>query len=271
MVQPTDQTTSPAKPVKPPEGLTPESRLKLQKAVKDFEAVFVNYMLQAMRKTVPASETEPGFGNDVMQGMFDLEISKHVSETSSFGIGEMLYRQLTGESLRHTVSASGTTLPAGTIRPSTAAGDKVRGSSSIPANISQYADTIRQASATYGLDPNLVKAVIAAESAGNARARSSKNAKGLMQLIDSTATQMGVTDVWNPDDNIHGGSKYLKSLLDRFDGNVNLAVASYNAGPEAVERHGGIPPIAETKAYVTRVMKYFQLFQEQGGLNDETP
>ena len=132
----------------------------------------------------------------------------------------------------------------------------------MPKRLNQYQDIIHDASGTFGLDPNLIKAVIAAESAGNPRAISSQNAKGLMQLIDSTATDMGVRDVWNPQENIFGGSKYLKQLLDRFDGDTTLALASYNAGPQAVEKHQGIPPYAETRQYVNRVMNYLRLFAE---------
>jgi soluble lytic murein transglycosylase-like protein len=142
-------------------------------------------------------------------------------------------------------------------------------SRSLPQRLGQYDNYIRQASHAFDLNPNLIRAVIAAESSGNARALSSKSAKGVMQLIDSTATAMGVKDVWNPKDNILGGSKYLKQLLDQFDGDVKLAVASYNAGPGAVEKHGGVPPYSETKKYVERVMNYLQLLDQNGVFGNE--
>jgi len=252
-------------------GLSDSSKLKLQKAVKDFEAIFVNYMLENMRKTVPTSEKDQGFGNDVMQGMFDLEMSKHMSETGSFGIGAMMYKQLTGESM----PTSGQQMTDLLRTVGSHMTDRVHGlapsANHISQNVAQYDDSIQEASSAYGLDPNLIKAVIAAESGGNARAVSSKNAKGLMQLIDTTAEQMGVADVWNPQDNILGGSKYLKSLMDKFGGDLKLAVASYNAGPDTVEQHGGVPPIQETQQYVERVMKYLQIFQEQGVMGNDNP
>jgi soluble lytic murein transglycosylase-like protein len=83
-----------------------------------------------------------------------------------------------------------------------------------------------------------------------------------MQLIDTTAAEMGVVNVWDPEDNIFGGAKYLSKLLNRFEGNVKNAVASYNAGPEAVKKYNGIPPYKETRNYVEKVMNYFEYFRQ---------
>jgi len=95
--------------------------------------------------------------------------------------------------------------------------------------------------------------VINVESSGNPHAISPKGAKGLMQLADSTASDMGMRDVFDPKENISTGSRYLRSLIDRF-GNVTLGLAAYNAGPANVEKYGGVPPFAETKQYIERVM-----------------
>ncbi len=117
-----------------------------------------------------------------------------------------------------------------------------------------------------GVDPLLVAAVIDVESSGNYKAKSPKNAQGLMQLIPATAERFGVKDPWNPDENINGGTQYLKFLLDRFNGDLSLALAGYNAGEGAVEKHGGIPPYPETQAYVSKVLgKYAALKQGAGG------
>src|SRR5262245_56345566 len=109
-------------------------------------------------------------------------------------------------------------------------------------------------SSRYGVSQNLVRAVIEAESGGNPIAVSSKGAKGIMQLMPATARRFQVSDPLDPDQNIEGGVKYLSYLLDLYGGDTTLAVAAYNAGEEAVRRHGGIPPYRETKDYVRKVL-----------------
>jgi soluble lytic murein transglycosylase len=107
------------------------------------------------------------------------------------------------------------------------------------------------------LPPALVKAVIAAESAFDPNAVSHRGAQGLMQLMPTTAQTLGVENAFEPTQNVRGGSTYLREMLDRF-GDVSRAVAAYNAGPEAVERYGGIPPYRETRDYVDRVLAYYR-------------
>jgi soluble lytic murein transglycosylase-like protein len=119
---------------------------------------------------------------------------------------------------------------------------------------SQYATEIREISARYGVDPVLVESVIRAESAFNPTAVSRAGARGLMQLMPKTALALGVRDSFNPRENIEGGVRHLRYLLDRYPGNVALAVAAYNAGEGAVDSHRGIPPYAETQQYVQRVL-----------------
>jgi soluble lytic murein transglycosylase-like protein len=118
---------------------------------------------------------------------------------------------------------------------------------------------VREASARHNLDPALVKAVIGVESNWNPTAVSRKGALGLMQLIPTTAGQLGVGNAFDPAQNVEGGTSYLRSLLDRYDGDLELTLAAYNAGPGAVERSGGIPNIRETRSYVQRVTEtYFR-------------
>jgi len=113
----------------------------------------------------------------------------------------------------------------------------------------------------YQLKENLVYAVIQCESAFDPAAVSPAGARGLMQLMPGTALEMGVTDIHDPAENIAGGTQYLAKMLDRFNGDVKLALAGYNAGPEAVARYDGIPPYEETKTYVARVMKEFAAYE----------
>ena len=123
-------------------------------------------------------------------------------------------------------------------------------------------DLIEPAAAKYELDPNLVAAVIWAESSGDPKAVSTKGASGLMQLMPGTARDMEVSDVLDPSQNVNGGSRYLRAMLDRHDGDLSLALAAYNAGPEAVRKYGGIPPFGETQNYVGIVMRAYERARE---------
>jgi hypothetical protein len=118
-------------------------------------------------------------------------------------------------------------------------------------------DVINAASGHYRLDPDLVNSVIKAESGFNVRAVSPKGAQGLMQLMPGTASQLGVPNIFDPRANVEGGTKYLRELLERYHFDLVKALAAYNAGPERVERFGGVPPYYETRAYVSRVVKDF--------------
>lgn len=119
---------------------------------------------------------------------------------------------------------------------------------------------IRDAAAYYQLPPALIRAVMRAESNGVNSARSSKGAGGLMQLMPRTARGMGVRNRWNPRENIFGGARYLRLMINRYRGDLHLALAAYNAGPGAVDRHRGIPPFPQTQRYVPRVLGYYAAY-----------
>ncbi len=120
-------------------------------------------------------------------------------------------------------------------------------------NLDSYAAEVRAAAQEYGVDEAVVRAIIHAESAFRPNAVSHAGAQGLMQLIPATASRFGVSDVFDPNQNIRGGVQYLAWLLNRYNQDLTLAAAGYNAGEGAVDRHGGVPPYAETQRYVQRV------------------
>jgi soluble lytic murein transglycosylase-like protein len=124
----------------------------------------------------------------------------------------------------------------------------------------QIRSLVSEASQTTGVPQGLVNAVLMAESAGNPSAVSPAGAQGLMQLMPGTASGCGIADPFDAQQNVHCGSSYLRSLLHRYHNNVTLAVAAYNAGPGAVDRYHGIPPYAETRAYVTRVLSAYRSY-----------
>lgn len=147
------------------------------------------------------------------------------------------------------------------LRASGSAGRKLN-SKEIRRRILDYENTILAAARAHSLDPALIKAVIAAESAGFMDAISPKGAIGLMQLMPGTAADLLIPNPRNPHYNIWGGAQYLRQMLDRFNGNITLAIAAYNAGPGAVEKAAGIPAIPETQEYVRRVMYFWQEYKK---------
>lgn len=126
---------------------------------------------------------------------------------------------------------------------------------------SAFDDLISSASGRYNVDPDLIRAVIKTESDFNTNARSNKGAMGLMQLMPDTARMHNVSDAYNPNENVEGGVRHLRMLLERYQGNLELSLAAYNAGAGAVEKHGGIPPYNETREYVRKVLRFYDSFR----------
>ena len=268
------------------EGIEAEKK-RLRKATQEFESFFTYYMLKNMRKAVP-KDTSAGeatfagsMGKDMFTDLFDMEISRHITHGNSRSISAMLYSSLeklidarvarpgTDPEFRPLdipVQKGGLQIkrpPADIPRdgnnpihiPKAQIGFPVsQGTASFHRNsiLDRYGRYIDQAAAETNLDSALIASVIEVESHGDPRAVSHSGAKGLMQLTDSTAREMGVSDVFNPQANIRGGSRYLRKMLDRY-GDMKLALAAYNAGPGNVDRHGGVPPFKETRDYITRI------------------
>jgi soluble lytic murein transglycosylase-like protein len=151
-----------------------------------------------------------------------------------------------------TASAAGTKTSSGTAqlrRPALVAEGKEKGN---------FDTIINSISAKYNVDPRLVSAVVQTESNFNPNAESSCGAQGLMQLMPATAKDLGVKDSMDPTENLDGGVHYLSNMLNRFNGNVSMALAAYNAGPGAVAKYGGVPPYQETQTYVQRVLNAYK-------------
>ncbi len=121
---------------------------------------------------------------------------------------------------------------------------------------------IRQIGLQHEIDPALIKAIIMAESTFNHRALSTRGAKGLMQLMPSTALSLGVEDAFDPMTNMDGGVRYFRQLMDTFDGSVEMALAAYNAGSRKVKKYKGVPPFKATRAYIKKVMEYYAYYRE---------
>lgn len=233
---------------------------KLQKVSEQFEALLVGNMLKAMRETVPEGGLfKRGVEMDIFQGIFDDEISSRVASRHQIGFADLIFKQLSGklnlgvpieEILKQAneakIKAKELQKP---MEPNFLPGQAKTGQS--------IQSIIEKAAKNYDIDPHLIKAVIKHESNGDPMAVSAKGAKGLMQLMDSTANMLGVEDPFNPEENIMGGAKYLKDLLLQFDNDIELALASYNAGPGAVQKYGGIPPFSETRNYVKKVVRTY--------------
>ncbi len=131
-----------------------------------------------------------------------------------------------------------------------------------PRSTSMYDTYIREASRIHDVSFLLLKAIVKVESNFNPKAVSKKGAKGLMQIMPSNFRELGIKDPFDPRENIMGGARYFRQLLDRFNNNIHLALAAYNAGPDSIEPSGGIPRIPETEDYVRKVMAYYEMLQE---------
>ena len=151
---------------------------------------------------------------------------------------------------------------------SVSSSDKVFSPSSVAASKSASKEELDSLISKYAsqnsLDPDFVKAVVKQESGFNPSAKSHCGAMGLMQLMPATASSLGVHNPYDPEQNIAGGTKYLKGLMDRFEGNKELALAAYNAGPGAVKKYGGVPPYRETQNYVKNIISSYQNYKIGG-------
>ena len=241
---------------------------KIASAAKQFESLLTSMMLKSMNKTTSgiSGEESEGFGGDMFDTMFEQQIGSYISETKSLGVAEILYKKITGEDMtpemRHKISTKMKVNSTDSIKTESGSTGITPSGESLD-RLNKYQSQINEASDSYGVDKNIIKSIIMTESAGNNNAVSSAKAKGLMQLMDSTATDMGVKNSFNPRENILGGTKYFAQMLRQYNGDTKLALAAYNAGPKNVEKYNGVPPFEETKTYINKVMSYFNHFSEE--------
>jgi Rod binding domain-containing protein len=272
--------TSPLQPPAPGSGaqktLQTAQDAKAKKVAQEFESIFTTMMLKSMRGAMSPQEDENQFlpkslGEKIYTEMLDEEYGKMASKQGTIGLANLILKQIQKD--------GGASMPSLQMLKSLNIRPWMLDKQFIPSgntskqtsgNVAQWTPYVLAASKEYNVDPRLISAVITQESGGNTYAVSPKGAKGLMQLMDSTASAMGVTQPFAPQSNIMGGTKYLKQLLDKFNGNESLALASYNAGPAAVEQYNGIPPYDETQRYVKSVLDLKQQLSRTQPLTEET-
>jgi len=239
---------------------------KLAEVSKQFEGMLTSMMLKSMNQTTGGMFGENNFGGDFFETIFQSEIANQISKGTGLGVAEQIYKRLTGENFSTEVLNPKleplTKQPKIEVNKNTQEILSVKPSNQSLNRLSKFEDIINHASDTYGVDKNIIKSVILAESSAKENAVSSANAKGLMQIIDSTADYLGINNVFDPKENIMGGAKYLSELLRKYNGNLKFALAGYNAGPGNVDKYNGIPPFTETQTYVKRVIGYLKNFEE---------
>jgi Rod binding domain-containing protein len=263
---------------------SPEEKKKIEQTSRSFESMFVNMMMKQMKEAQldeeeGKAEGEMNFGADSLKQYGDMLFGDYISKSGQgIGIGEMIYKTITGESSFPTITNKIKSIQDYTTSPINSAttdnkevkavNNFVEKASANNINakaierISNYDSIISKASEKFGVSADLIKSIITAESAGRNDARSGAGAKGLMQLMDGTAKDLGVNNVFDPAQNIMGGTKYISSMLDKYDNNLDKALAAYNAGPGNVDKYNGVPPFSETQNYVRRVKSYLNQYSK---------
>lgn len=263
-----------------PEPKTAAEREALKESAREFEAVFLNTLMKAMRQTIPVNELFNGGGaTKFYRQMHDAEIAKSLATgQAGMGIADMIVRQLS----RETEEEAGGIVPRSPAMgpPAPRALSRYRNlmpqsspsesrdrlarlaagqGAAVADTLKRFGPEIENAADGAGLDPALILSVVMEESGGDAGARSHRGALGLMQLMPDTARELGVRDATDPAQNLHGGARYLADMLEKFAGRLDVALAAYNAGPGTVARKGNqIPDYPETRRYVKRVMERYE-------------
>lgn len=251
---------------------------KAKKAAKDFEAMMIKTTLKSMTDTVEnGSFFGDAPGSDFYQDIYLQHIAELMSQKNNMGLASMIEKQVLkqGQTTKTQTPKKMVSIPkykapdvalyTKTETDATQVTQKEKATSSnestkpktLLARLSNFDNIIEKASNTFSVDKKLIQAVIAQESYSNPKAISKSGAKGMMQLMDSTATFLGVKNSLDPEENIMAGTKYLKMLINRYQ-DTETALAAYNAGPGNVDKYDGIPPFKETQNYVRKVMQFYE-------------
>lgn len=232
---------------------------RLRKICANFEAIFVQKLLKSMRRSNSEDSLfGNGLGAETYQSMFDAQLSEKIANDGGFGVGKLLFNELSAR--LHATESQKNPQPV-SLKKLLMPPPKSFGEKPIE-HTKAFHEIIKRAAGKYHLPIHLVYGVITQESNWNPNAVSKVGAKGLMQLMDETASDLGVKNPFDPGENIYAGAKYLRQQLDRFQGNVKLALAAYNAGPGNVEKYGGVPPFKETQDYVEKVLSHSRKYNQ---------
>ena len=257
----------------PAEALT-NDRAGLERVAKQFESLYFGQLIKSMRETVPDNGFwGQGEGTKVYRQLHDQALADRLADGGGLGISDMIVRQL-----EHTVGSAGAVDRPDMIGPAAPdprgvqayrsqgeAGERIAGmvrlrrraealGGAVADSLERYQREIAGAAEATNLDPALILAVVVRESGGDPGAVSNRGAQGLMQLMPDTARELGVDDAHDPGQNLRGGARYLARMLDRYAGDLDLALAAYNSGPGTVDRAGGnVPDYPETQRYVATV------------------
>ena len=240
-----------------------ENHEKALEAAKGFETMMVKQMLKSMTKSLQ----NKGFfgkapGSDVYQDMFMDSMARQITDQGHLGLADMIIKNMEEGNVRKPLEIRKiddadkiiTKREFSTKRP-------VKSKQTIlEKRLNQYDKIITKAAKKFNVDKGIIKSIIAAESYANPKAVSRTGAKGLMQLMDKTADSLGVKNSFDPEENIMGGTKFMKNLLKKYD-SVDLALAAYNAGPGNVDKYNGVPPFKETQNYIKRIKQFYSELQ----------